>query len=307
MTNIFLHIGLHKTATTTLQQQFFPVCKELNYISRVPVISEFKRAVVTSDPIFYDAENQRKLLSPYLHHDLPNLLSAESFSGALYAGLIKHGLDHRSSILENLKASLPEARIIIVLRRQDRLARSLYRQYLKRGGTASVDKFYGLDTKTTAMFPLNRFRFSPYVDKLASCFPAGVLVLVFEEFLEQQSVFLKKLCDFIDIPVPNIVLTKSNQTSLGPAGMELSRILNKFFKSHLNPDALIPKIPKIRNRYIEWTWPSFILHEHWPFRGTHNIESQLYKISDVILDRVRDDNRILDNRYNLDLSRYNYY
>lgn len=308
MASVFIHIGLHKTATTSLQRQFFPVCEKLNYLSGgSPAFNTFEREAVTTDPIYYDAERQRDLILPLLHHDMPNLISKESFSGALYAGLIKRNLDHRSPILANLKASLPEAKIILVLRRQDGLARSIYRQYLKFGGTANSSVFYGLSGKSSAMYPLNRFRFSPYVDQIYENFKSGVLVLTFEELLKDQAAFLTKLCEFINIPIPEILLAKSNQTSLGSSGMEFSRILNKYFKSQLNPDGLLPGIPRYRKGRVEFDWPSLILHEHWPFGGSINKTGKLYKVCDEILQSVHDDNKVLDERYNLGLDKYKYY
>lgn len=308
MVDIYIHIGLHKTGTTSLQRQFFPACNGANYLTgSSPAVTAFEQAAVTTDPIYYDAEGERKLIWPHLRHDRPNLLSREAFSGALYAALIKHKLDHRSPILANLKASLPEARILVVLRRQDGLSRSIYRQYLKSGGTAKIGHFYGIQDKRASLFPLNRFRFDPYIEQLKECFPSGVLVLLFEDFLRDQTAFLSKICTFMNVPAPDVKLTKANQTTLGSAGMETSRIVNKFFKSQLNPEALLPGIPRIRGHRLEWVWPSSILHDRWPFRTDISKESQLHKIGNEILERVRDDNRSLDERYHLGLDKYNYY
>lgn len=308
MVDIYIHIGLHKTGTTSLQRQFFPACNGINYLTgSSPAVTAFEQAAVTTDPIYYSAEDERNLIWPHLRHDRPNLLSREAFSGALYASLIKHKLDHRSSILLNLRASVPEARILIVLRRQDGLSRSIYRQYLKFGGTARIDRFYGVSGNAAALFPLNRFRFSAYVNYLIEIFPAGVLVLVFEDLLRNPIAFLGKLCAFMSVPMPDIRLAKTNTTTLGSVGMETSRLLNKFFKSQLNPEALLPGIPRIRGHRIEWVWPSLILHDRWPFRAEPRKESQLYKVSNEILERVRDDNQSLDERHNLGLNRYGYY
>lgn len=308
MVDIYIHIGLHKTGTTSLQRQFFPACTGINYLTgSSSAITAFEDAAVTTDPIYYGAERERSLIWPHLRRDMPNLMSSEAFSGALYAGLVKHRLDHRSSILVNLRASVPEARIVIVLRRQDGLSRSIYRQYLKSGGTATIGTFYGDLGKGAPLFSFNRFRFSAYINCLMEFFPAGVLILAFEEFLGDTHTFLGKMCAFMKVRTPDIKLTKANQTTLGSTGMEVSRVLNKFFKSQLNPDALIPGIPRIQGRRIKWIWPSSVLHDRWPFRADISKESQLYRVSNQIFELVRDDNRSLDKKYDLGLAKYGYY
>ncbi len=309
MTEIFIHIGLHKTATTTLQQQFFPACKDLNYLSNSNFeVNEFIESIVITDPIYFDKETARNLVTPYLNATRPNLISREALSGSLYDGVIKHGLDHRSSIIQNLQAAVPEARIILVIRRQDSLSRSIYRQYLKSGGTESSKTFYNLIKNSFSLCTLDKFKYSPYVDLLTKSFPKGVLVLTLEEFIADQDRFLHKLSDFIGVDVPSVKLKKSNQSSLGEIGMEFTRFLNHFFYSRLNPGGLLKGIPKgFRNGKINWSFPSGFLHDRWPLRRAHNKNYNYYKIGNEILEAVKEDNRVLDQRYNLDLGKYEYY
>ena len=307
MPDVIFHIGLHKTATTTLQRQVFPACKGLNYLSSINDVNKFIQAVTTMDPIYYDASHWRTLVSPYTPGDMPTLISRESLSGALYAGVGKAGLDHRSAILANLKATLPGARIVIVLRRQDGLARSYYRQYIKAGGTESISVFYGLKDGKSPILSLDRFRFTAYIDEIVSLFPAGVLILTFEEFVQNRLEFLGRLFDFIGINPPNIELRQSNQTRVGSIGMEVSRILNHFLRSQLNPGGILPGIPKLHKGKIKWVSIMPSLQDRWPIRGRVNKNSKIYQASEEILHYVYEDNRMLDKRYGLGLDRYDYY
>jgi hypothetical protein len=298
---------LHKTATTTLQQEFFPACHGLNYIPRtIPDVGAFSHAVAVTDPIYFDAEAERRLLAPHIREDVPNLISEEAYSGSPYAGLIKAGLDHRSPILKNLHAALPSARIIVVIRRQDRLARSLYRQYITTGGTQKIETFYGF-LGESALLPLNRFRFTPYIDMIHSLFTAGVLILVFEEFVLNQEAFLLKIVEFLGVEMPDVRLNTMNRTTLGPTGMELCRILNRVFKSKISPGGVIPGIPRLREDRMVWVSPVALLNNRWPGRGRVSKSSRQYKIGEEILERVRDDNVDLDERYKLGLAKFGYY
>lgn len=115
------------------------------------------------------------------------------------------------------------------------MAKSLYRQYLTVGGTERINDFYGLSSSTQPILSLDRFRFRAYVEKTISMFPAGVLVLTFEEFLESRHVFLDRLSEFLGTNIPDIDITPSNATRLGSMGLEISRVLNRFFRNKLNP------------------------------------------------------------------------
>ena len=309
MTNVFFHIGLHKTATTTLQSQYFPVCKNLNYITKTNNdINKFVDRVAIIDPIYFDSNKARNLIIPHLHNDKPNLISRESLSGSLYDGIIKYGLDHRSSIIANLKNAIPEAKLIIVIRRQDSLSRSIYRQYLKSGGTESIYKFYHQKNNNSSLFSLDRFKFNPYINLLSESFPAGVLVLTFEEFIKNQTQFLQKLSHFIGVSPLEINLKKSNQSSLGSFGMGFSRLINHFFYSRLNPGGILKGVPKCyRNKKIIWSSPSGVLHDRWPIKRLINKDSAYYKVSKSILELVKEDNKMIDKNYNLNLEKYGYF
>ena len=230
MQNIVLHIGLHKTATGTLQRQFFPACPDLNLLTTfVPEMRKFVRLVTRCDPLYFNSTQAIEILSSVLDQNRPNLLSNESFSGPPYAGAIEGGLDHRSPVLLNLKAVFPKARVILVLRRQDALVKSFYREYLKSGGTRKITRFYGLEGENKpALMSMNRFNYYPYVEEVMKSFPSGVLTLAFEEFVRNQQVFLNKLTNFIGIELPKIELKKENATSLGPLGMEVTRMIFLF-------------------------------------------------------------------------------
>ena len=187
------------------------------------------------------------------------------------------------------------------MRRQDALARSLYRQYLKSGGTRSVRRFYGMDGP---IMSIDRFFYSPYVDAVKALFPAGVLLLAFEEFAEDEAAFLRKITGFIGIKFPSIPLRKENATRLGPFGMEVSRVLNHLFRSYLNPGGILPGVPVFEHGERRLISPMEILHDKWPGKGRNVGKGTIF--SDIF-EMVQEDNRVLDSRNELGLDRYGYY
>jgi hypothetical protein len=306
--NIVCHIGLHKTASTTLQHQFFPACQNMNLLlTKDPTVLDFIYAVRGQDPLYFDAKAVRQKIQSKIVSDRVNLLTNESLSGPPYAGVIEWGLDHRSPVLANLKAVFPEARAILVLRRQDGLALSLYRQYVKRGGTARMARFYGLDSSgRPPLMSTDRFHFSPYLQLVHDSFPAGVLVLTFEEFVRDQERFLQRVCDFIGIQKPQVVLRAENSTRLGAKGMEITRLMNFAFRSMLN-QGMLPGIPVRRNgRWHQYSVVEYI-HEYWPGKPRKGEESELSRTGRRIFEMYREDNREVDRRWGFDLDKFGYY
>lgn len=306
--DIFIHIGLHKTATTTLQRQLFPACKNLNlFTTQISEMEKFVHLVTKKDPLYFKPDDARAILTPLFLNNKVTLLSNEMVSGPPYAGVIEAGLDHRSPIIANLKSTFPNAKIIIVIRRQDSLAQSFYRQYLYSGGTARPSKFYGFDKdQLAALMSQDRFYFSPYLELLKSSFPSGLLILAFEEFVRDQKSFLTKLCGFLGIEKPNIVLRKENSTKLGPIGMEFSRLLNHILRNMINRGVL-PGIPIIKNGKLIRMNLNHILHENWPLENKPKSGGELFSVAQKILEMTMDDNRQLDARFSLGLNKYGYY
>ena len=252
MADFVCHLGLHKTASGALQRQFFPACGGLNLLTTLdPAVRQFVHAVTRKDPLYFDPKQALELVGGQVRSDRVNLLSNESLSGPPYAGVAEGGLDHRSPVLQNLRAAFPDARVVLVLRRQDSLARSLYRQYLKRGGTARVQHFYGISAAhQPPLMSLDRFCFSPFVRCVFESFGSRVLVLTFEEFLRDQRLFLERLCHFIGVERPDIKLDPENVTRLGPAGMEVTRLLNFAFRGTLN-QGIVPRLPVRRRGQLD--------------------------------------------------------
>ena len=316
MYKIIIHLGLHKTATSTLQKDFFPACQDLNYLPtyKFREIRIFTNAVIGTDPVYLNPQAVKDPLASFMNSNKPNLLSFESFSGPPWSGIIDPGIDYRTPILHKLKIIFPKAKLILVIRRQDRLAKSLYRQYIKSGGSASLARFYGKKKPwwTVPMISTDRFRFSPYLAELKRLFPSRTLVLPFELFVEDSKIFLKKIVEFIGIKMPDIALTRRNATRFGPLGMEVTRLLNRVlpFRSIIREDALIPGFPIIqRSGRFRLVNPVTYIHDRWPtlYSISNKREKEYYQICMEIFDSVKEDNRLVDERYKLDLKKYGYY
>jgi hypothetical protein len=306
--DLICHIGFHKTASSTLQHQFFPACANLNLMTTLkPNVREFIQLVTRQDPLYFNPNEARAILGRELSDREVNLLSNESLSGPPYSGVIEWGLDHRSPVLANLHAAYPDADVIVVLRRQDGLARSLYRQYVKRGGTARIQRFFGMDgSGKPPLMSLDRFRYLPLLRYLRAHFKSRILILTFEEFVRDQDGFLDRLCAFLSVARPDIQLKQENVTRLGHFGMEVTRIMNFVFDNMLNR-GIIPRIPTVRyGRRAKVSVVEYI-HDHWPGRTRRDESSPLAQVSRQIWLDSQEDNRQIDRQFGTELARFGYY
>lgn len=311
---ITFHVGLHKTATTALQQDFFPACPGLTALTgSSPAARAFVGSLLAADPAYFDPEASRAQLAPILEPDGPNLVSFEGLSGPPFTG-INQLLDMRTPTVDKLARAFPEAGILLVLRRQDTLARSFYRQYVKSGGSLPIDRFIARrpEDVRTAIMHADRFRYSPYVEALERAFPGSVKVMVFEAMREDQAAFLREMAAHLGVEPPDTKLRRRNATRLGVRGMELTRFVNRIspFRNQLAPDRLLPGIP-VPRRGGGWRLanPLALLHDHWPWQGRRDPEreARYYRVCAEILEDNRDDNRALDERLDLGLARFGYY
>jgi len=128
---VFIHVGLPKTASTLLQEIVFSALKPMTYISR-PYTQEnhaFNKLQYADDS-FYAAEELRDEINNIIALEPGNkvLISDELLSGAPFYNFINRGL-----IAKRLAEILPDAEVILFLRGQKDIIRSLYNQYVKIG------------------------------------------------------------------------------------------------------------------------------------------------------------------------------
>lgn len=308
---VIIHIGLHKTATGVLQRQFFPACEEANILTTAqPEFKSFIELVTRKDPIYFDSEQALNLIKPLLSNTKINVLSNESLSCLPFSGIIEAGLDHRAPIIENLSRVFPDAKILLVIRKQDGFAKSLYRQYLKSGGTRTIQRFYSEPgSGHPALVQTDRFLYRKYIDHLYEKFKGDVKVLPYELFVKNQKSFLNDLAAFVGITkVPEISLRSENVSTLSPLMMQVSRLLNHFFRSHLNPAGIIPGYMGVRHGIRARISIGQLIHEKWPFKytGKNNLGDGV-KVVDRIFQLAKEDNFELDKKYSLNLKAFDYY
>lgn len=182
-----VHIGHSKTGTTWFQKSFYPAVSSHRYIDPRLV----RKALLGPNGLAFDAERARALLRE-ASGDMPMLLCDERLTGSNLAGGL-HGMV-APEVARRIKATLPDARIVIGIRAQPGMLAAAYSQYVKAGGTFGVRRFLFPDSYFFAAseyrsqaprFDLAHFDYQRLIGYYFELFGrANVEVILFERFRE---------------------------------------------------------------------------------------------------------------------------
>jgi hypothetical protein len=196
---IVIHVGLHKTGTTFLQKEVFPKLGDINYIEEVG-------------------------LDISLVSDKLNLISNENLDGGSYRLFNK--AEKRFAIANNLKKLFPDAKIVLCLRNKESWLKSAWKQYV------IAYKSYSFSEYRETLDP-HFLDHEKYVRHLKGLF-REVHVCWFEDLVSNPQDFVKELCFFMKVQVPeNIDYSKKHNTGITDTQIQFIRLYDKLFPSKL--------------------------------------------------------------------------
>ena len=191
-----IHVGLHKTATTYLQEIVFPNVKEYTYLTRPYTQHNYAfNKLQYADNSLYDHSEIIDELEKINPKNL--LISDESFSGKPF-GL---GYINRSLIAERLAKVLPEAEILLFIRGQQNIILSQYNMWVKgyNAGYRIIDDFVWYpqknytyqDSLSNIPAGLNTLFWNTNKDYLnLECYKYFELILLYKNLFKNVHVFL---------------------------------------------------------------------------------------------------------------------
>lgn len=204
-----LHLGYHKTATTWLQNAVFSD-ETLGFISPWGrqagiAVDEF----VLANPFRFDATRARSRFEEGLaearKRGLVPVLSNEALCGQPVSG---GRFGYGKFVVERLRETFHDGKILIVVREQRAALLSHYREYIANGFYGDLERFLGgpeLPSGFAPDCPLDHFEYDGLVGHTLSLFgPQNVLVLPFEMLKEERERFLAELYRFIGRPLPAV-------------------------------------------------------------------------------------------------------
>lgn len=150
MKQLYLHIGTHKTGTTTIQRNLENVESDLKkekiiYLNTPSIFEEMSDLKTVDEDMIIKCREYLNSNTKKYSEDYKFVMSSEHFSGSVEHGHYKATAKMLRQITEGFDVT-----IIVYLRRQDLFVESLYTQSIHEGGYLSFDQF------------LNEFDFSDF-------------------------------------------------------------------------------------------------------------------------------------------------
>jgi hypothetical protein len=310
---VLIHVGYHRTGSSWLQKHVFGQPKETGFyrISKATDDSPVRRLINARWSEFNPEKLRRRFdhrFEKIRRHDLVPVVSFERLSGHACSG----GYDS-AEIATRLRRVLPEGRILIVIREQQSAIHSNYLRYVRAGGAGSLQQFLFPPTTTNLRVPLFDFRHFEYhhlIHRYRKLFgPDAVLVLSFEQFVEDARAFVAEIGRFAERPIPDEVLDAlpyDSREQLGLSAREhlVLRQLNRFVRSEVNAVPLIDfqrhsQLKAVaKNRFVKRLVPRPLVT-----RSEASIRRQL---GEATAGRYAESNRITAELTGLDLARYGY-
>jgi hypothetical protein len=237
---VAVHIGYHKTATTWLQREVFPRHPGLHpYVAGRVWDDPFLRCIVADSDREFDPERAREAytaglarLGPLPADDVV-VVSAERLSGHASSG----GYD-TFRIARRLHATLPEARVLMVVRSQIDIIESEYRQLVGEGYTGKISSLWSSDPWKAVGADLGHYEYDTLVREYQHEFGAGnVAVFSYEGIVADRAGFLDRLAAFLEVAPFDLDAGAGDRTvhpGLPNRGLAMLRVLNHFRRSELN-------------------------------------------------------------------------
>ena len=158
---IYFHVGLAKTGSTFLQNNFFPKLKDIKYIST----HKYWRCI--------------------------NIIKRTNYKSYL----ISREFDRQFEFeVKKILKEFPQTKIIVVFRKHDKWISSQFKRYSKNGYHWSFEKFY--NNENTGFWRKEDMLYSIKMDIIKKYSKNKPLVLRFEELKENPYSYLSKISNY---------------------------------------------------------------------------------------------------------------
>lgn len=228
MKKFFLHIGTHKTGTTSIQNSMSKLKNNLRdeNIIYIPVFPEMFEYVLSEKIDISLIEKSKKIIDSHTNlylksKDITYVMSNEGFSGDPRKGYYNASINAEmlSKVLEPY-----DVEVVIYLRRQDSFLESMYTQTIHEGGSLSFNEFVA---------DCDQYKYDWYnlIDSYANYFGKdNITVKRYDKSYLKNGEMVDDFADHIG----SSVLQSLNKNKLANSGysrdaLELARICNEQF------------------------------------------------------------------------------
>lgn len=297
---LLIHIGYHKTASTFLQEKVFS--NQQNGFYTQWSRSDYYDKLILVNPFSFDGVQTRSFFEPGIREadqkSLTPVISEEAFSGNIYQG----GYNDKS-LAERLQSTFPEAKILIIIREQSSIIKSIYQERIRSSLAVSIQDFLEQPEPTTGFNPWFKLEYLEYhwlIAHYQNLFGRdNVLVIPYEMLKHQKSEFLDKISIFSDADICHDLSKQTVNKGYFAATLALKRWSNIFA-----PKTIIPnntRYQKINNSLF------YKINQIIPSSLNNKVEKQLINyIKQRIQGFYRQSNQKTSELTGLDLNSYGY-
>lgn len=219
--NVFFHLGLEKTGSTFYQGSVFKKLRGIQYHRK----SRFKRfeEILQNDP------NSKHLFSFETDRQL-------------------------FPTVDKVAEKLPDARVFIILRRQDSWLSSKYNYHIRKHGFKTLREFFDLESDS-GEWKKEEFYLRPKIEYIESKLNQPVLFLNYSELKEDPEKYVGRMLDFMGAELdPNANLHTPRKKAFTLKQNRVLRGFNRWYRyEHLGSNS----------RFLNRTWykyREFLLH-----------------------------------------------
>ncbi len=313
---VLVHVGLHKTATSWLQQHYFPIAGNGFWVPPVPgpakypvkqigymIVSGVRGRLMTEDE--FDSGWLREILSGF---DKPAGEAAVISNERLAGHPDSNGFD-REMLARRIKAVFPKARVLVTIREQNSIIMSNYMQYLKNGGWHTPERYLQpfSDTRQPVL-TLQYWNYDRLVSQYVSIFgPGDVLVLPQEMLRTNPREFLRRIAAFAGVAPPRTFATGVESNPRRPhASSYLLRGLT-FLNRKSSVNAYKPSIlGRSAGKVFETSAKSLVRVLTPDAVEKHVQQSLTGRINAIVGDTFRESNRRLARKVDFDPADFGY-
>ena len=212
MAKLFIHVGLHKTGTTTLQRSIFPKLERVAYLGRgqQESLSEIFVNSGSASILYSDESILGKLIDVY------NKPRSERKSWA----------EQQIEAMENLANVCPDLGVIMTFRRHDSWLMSIYKHYLRYDGRLPFGSFF--TGSNNGLIAPDDLLFAPRVKAARRIFAGRLYGFFLEDMVANPREVVADLAAFVGATCPQQLELKKFNDGVGSFEASVIRFLNGF-------------------------------------------------------------------------------
>lgn len=194
MEKVLIHIGYPKAASTWFKENFFSQVENSQFIHGDTINDH----IIKPHAFKFDSNTEKKFFKQNYNSKI--IISESILSGSLI--MTGNNGIYTKEIGNRLKRTFPEAQIIIMIRNQPDIIASSYLEYIKKGGSYSINKYLYRDINIPLKFCLEFFEYDQLIGFYHELFGVeNVHVFLFEEFNMNPLIFLQNVKDKFDLDI----------------------------------------------------------------------------------------------------------